>query len=329
MIIAIDNVNFESFTGPNRFSFVLGSALQSRGHEIVSSAEDEYDICLVVIEQANEIKCKAPMVQRLDGIWYHPDDFETKNEKIKETYFKADGLIFQSEWDKKMIEKHFGVRSVPKTVIRNGTYASRSNVKISWLENIKKDFVEVFAASSQWTNRPHKRLDEAIRFAQEYSDWANVPCCLITMGQTDKFSANTEIKYTDNFTQIHLGNVIPSQAFIPVCYATWFIHLAYHDHCPNVVVDALACQVPVICSSEGGTAELVRDRGMIIREEPFDFTLCDYKNPPHMVFTENHFKAIRNTFKLRKERVADTHIIPVAEQYYTFFENVINETKGL
>ena len=36
-----------------------------------------------------------------------------------------------------------------------------------------------------------------------------------------------------------------------------FIHLSYLDHCPNVVVDAQAAGCHIICSSTGGTKEVV------------------------------------------------------------------------
>ena len=60
------------------------------------------------------------------------------------------------------------------------------------------------------------------------------------------------------------------------------IHLAWLDWCPNTVVEALACGLPVLCSHNGGTRELVKENGVILELEE------DYKigskvplyNPP-------------------------------------------------
>jgi glycosyltransferase involved in cell wall biosynthesis len=62
------------------------------------------------------------------------------------------------------------------------------------------------------------------------------------------------------------------------------LHLAWLDHCPNVVVEALAQGCPVICSSEGGTRELVERAGGIVVPDakPYSFDLVDYDNPPRV-----------------------------------------------
>ncbi|MAG26382.1 hypothetical protein CMI47_12600 [Candidatus Pacearchaeota archaeon] len=332
MKIAFTNVDFKSFTGPNQFSFKLATQFEAMGHDISNGLTDEdTDINLVIIESFNFPE-NVPTVLRLDGIWFKPDDFMTKNAGIFATYNEADGIIFQSEFDKKMIEKHFGARDdIPTCVIRNGTFVKKfdtENIDLEWLNNIRNDFNKIFVASSQWTNRSHKRLHEAIRFVDEYTKWDGYErCCLITMGESDKFEALTETKYSDKFTQIHLGNIPPAQTYVPYCYADWFIHLAYLDHCPNVAVDAIACQVPVICSSEGGTRELLfnsdkRKLGLIINEEPFDFELTDYTNPPKMTFTEEHFSIVRNGYDLQKDWVKHVHVKNVAKKYIDFFNEV-------
>ena len=65
-----------------------------------------------------------------------------------------------------------------------------------------------------------------------------------------------------------------------------FVHLAYLDHCPNVVVDALASDCHVVCSSAGGTKELVnQSKGTVIIEKPWDFSPVELYNPPELDFS--------------------------------------------
>ena len=58
------------------------------------------------------------------------------------------------------------------------------------------------------------------------------------------------------------------------------IHLAWLDHCPNVVVEALSQDCPVICTDSGGTKEILGDGGYIVSEsQKYNFELLDYDSP--------------------------------------------------
>ena len=62
--------------------------------------------------------------------------------------------------------------------------------------------------------------------------------------------------------------------------ADCMIHLAWLDHCPNVVVEAISQDCPVVCSASGGTKELVGSGGFIVPEtETYNFELTDYDDP--------------------------------------------------
>jgi glycosyltransferase involved in cell wall biosynthesis len=66
----------------------------------------------------------------------------------------------------------------------------------------------------------------------------------------------------------------------------WMIHLAWLDHCPNTVVEALSVGTPVVCTSAGGTAELLTQsagftRGVVLNEsQGHALELRDYDHPP-------------------------------------------------
>ena len=58
------------------------------------------------------------------------------------------------------------------------------------------------------------------------------------------------------------------------------IHMAWLDHCPNVVVEAISQDCPVICTDSGGTKELVGSGGLVVPETTqYNFELTDYDDP--------------------------------------------------
>lgn len=265
MKLHFDNVNLNSTSGPNTFATRLVRGLFEAGVEIVDSGPDA-DISIVFIEPSGRPLAKK-VVHRLDGIWFKPEEFELKNTKIKALYESATAIVWQSEFDRAMTTRWWGN---PNTgvVIHNGI--ERPNpVKSDALSEIRQSHDCVFVASSNW--HPQKRLRTNIEL---FNHLAIPRSCLIVLGSNpDCWVASPKVMYTGPLTHNDCSSVFS--------IADWMIHLAWLDHCPNVVVEALAHRVPVICSSSGGTKELVKDFGIIVPEErEYEFELTNYDDPP-------------------------------------------------
>ena len=120
MKLFFDNVNFNSTSGPNSFAKRLHDELEKRGHEISNQASSKFipDVQLSFIMSQKKI---APMVQRLDGIYFNTDqDFKFLNKPILETYENCEAVVFQTEFNKKLSEHYFG-NHWNSHIIRNGT----------------------------------------------------------------------------------------------------------------------------------------------------------------------------------------------------------------
>jgi len=265
MRLHFSNVNFSSNTGPNSFGTRIADILTLRGHQIVTKDED-YDVFLCFIEPASQPKQGTKFIHRLDGIWFKPDQYETHNARIKWAYDNAHHVVWQSEFDKIMTEKWWGSKT--GSVIHNGI--KLSNAKVSpQLENLKKQSNRIFSCSANWHRQ--KRLKENIQLFQKV---ANSDDKLIVLGSNPDYIVNDP-------RVIYAGSQ-PHQICLEVyAISDWFLHLAWLDHCPNVVVEALSQGCPVICTESGGTKEIVRDSGLIVKEKhQYQFQLCDYDNPP-------------------------------------------------
>jgi len=237
------------------------------GHNIVNENES-YNAALIFIEPASKLNKSARIVQRLDGIWFKPDQFYTHNVGIKQTYDSSDHIIWQSEFDKKMTYHHWGDR--PGSIIHNGILLNNVDVTLPEILKIRDSYQYMFVCSANWHRQ--KRLKENIelffKLKEKYPS-----SCLVIMGSNPDCSINhNDIFYT--------GSISHSVCLQIFSSADWMIHLAWLDHCPNVVVEALSQNCPVICNDSGGTREIVRDNGIIIKEnKSYNFELVDYDRP--------------------------------------------------
>ena len=116
MKLNVDNVNFSSNSGPNSFAAKLLPHLVKNGVEITPESPDAH-LCFIESPRSHY---DAPMVQRLDGIYFNTrQNFERQNYNIRRTYEMADGVIFQSRFNEKLISKYFGPHKSHQ-VIHNG-----------------------------------------------------------------------------------------------------------------------------------------------------------------------------------------------------------------
>ena len=96
----------------------------------------------------------------------------------------------------------------------------------------------------------------------------------------------------------------------------YFIHLAWLDHCPNVVVDAMACGCQIICSSDGGTKEVAGKNAIVIQESGWNFAPVELYKPPPMDFTQK----VENVWYNNEQY----DMLSVCQKYYNFINGEIN-----
>lgn len=276
MKIHLDNVNLSSRSGPNSFAKRFSEKVIELGHEITFSGKDA-DISLVFIEKSG--RPLAPkVVQRIDGIWFAPNQFYTNNTGIKSTYQSADYVVWQSEFDKSMITKWWGIPKLG-SVIRNGCPQPKSfsQETENAIKNLRERHEKIFVSSANW--HPQKRLKSNIELFNYIKNNFHKNSCLVIMGSLDGRLNEKDVYVTGN---------IPHDVCIQIFKESdWMIHLGWLDHCPNTVVEALSVRTPVICSEDGGTKELLGSFGIVLKENiPYEYQLTDYDNPPDLDVTQ-------------------------------------------
>jgi glycosyltransferase involved in cell wall biosynthesis len=292
MKIQFENVNFSSRSGPNGFGLKLARQLSIDGHALTN---DDPDVRLSFVQSINDF---SPMVLRLDGVWFNTEqDWKALNKPIKESYDYASAVIVQCQFDKKLISSFFGERDNVH-VIHNGT--DPITIESIPVANVGKPKENVWLCASSW--RPHKRLQENIRLFKHFSKPDDI---LLVAGQ------NAEINDDDpRITAV--GDLSWEQLISCMKAAGNFIHLAWLDHCPNVVVDARAAGCHIWCSSEGGTKEIAGPYSTIIMEKEWDFSPTRLYHPPKITFDCSSNKAYESSI----------HIKDVSEKYVNILESI-------
>lgn len=310
MKVRFSNVDFGSRTGPNTFASRLATVLMRRGHVVQNdaSAGTPCDVMLAFIEAGSQPPPGCKVVQRLDGIWLKPSEFETHNSRIKSLYTHADHVIWQSNFDRNVIEGLWGPRM--GSVVSNGIELKRAT---------PYDRTGVLAhdplliCSANW--HPQKRLLENIKLL-EHIQKSSPNAGLLVLGSVSTVDFDAVLRHVGgNINQRpglrFLGNLSHEECLRLYATADWMIHLAWIDHCPNTVVESLSQCCPVICTDSGGTQELVKENGIVIPETiKYGGGTVDYDHPPALDLSKVTLpsRPTINPEYLSIERVADTYI---------------------
>lgn len=243
--------------GPGHFLAALTKSLPAKGVQEVFRLSDRPDVLLVpggapagFLEETASMG--IPVVQRLDGVYFDiTEDYAERNVPLRRTLEQADTVIFQSEYSREMALRFIG-RPRRHLVIYNSAdpeiFSPSGPIR-------RPPFDRVVMAASRW--RPHKRLRDVVDAFQRMRDGRT---CLVIAGSMDSLSLNLSA----SSDILLLGDVSQAELASWLRGADVFVHPAWRDWCPNVVVQALACGVPVVCSSLGGTHELVGDAGIVV-----------------------------------------------------------------
>ncbi len=300
MKIFAHNFNPQSNSGPNKFTRQLFKELQKNHGVSYTNNQQESDVEFCLIQQ--QCHKGKPMVLRLDGIWFNSDQpYDKQNAPIKFSYDNADAVIFQSDFNKNLTDHWFG-RHPNSFVIHNAAdikQIGRANPNY-WDDAFGKE-TEVWSCASSW--RPHKRLKDNIRYFLEFAPKDAI------FAVAGKGAASERLNHLNDKRIKFLGELDYMSLISLYKRSSTFIHLAYLDHCPNVVVDAQAAGCKIICSRSGGTNEIVSN-GIMILEKPWDFEPIRLYKPPEMDFK------LKNEFSRAYKKNEKPCIENCAKKYY-------------
>ena len=303
MKIFPSNFNPSSDSGPNSFARGLFENLVCDYGASIELNRKNADIEFCLIE--SPIKKDIPRITRLDGIYFNTSqDFNLLNKNIKDTYESSDAVIFQSKFNKALIEKWFGRHDNGHIIVNGANKSKIDNIEKANLDEMFADR-KLWMCASSW--RPHKRLNENIRYFIENSSKDDILLIAGKGAQKEDFLGyekliNSKIFYIGHTTWENLISLYKR--------SSTFIHLAFLDHCPNVVVDAAASGCDIVCASSGGTKEINSRNMTVVEDFQWDFSPIDLYNPPLLNFKN----------KIKTQSSSSYNLSNSVEKYFKIME---------
>lgn len=263
--------------GPQVWTGRLRSLLEQRGYSITLDLHDDWAAALFIIgsegmdtalERGRTVGYRVanaylPLWFDVMGRTMKPEHHAV-NAAIARAIELADVVIYQSQWGKEQMDRYLQRRTDHYAVIYNGVDLKRFSPTLQ-----RPVGLPVLGTVGML------RYSYRLKTFFEVSKQLEVPHRLLIVGSLDGEAAKVMTRYRND---PQVGPRITYQPYVPPEQLPDFyrqmsllIHSVSGDACPNVVVEALACGVPVVAPHFGGTAELVGVGGCIFDAEPWTY----------------------------------------------------------
>jgi glycosyltransferase involved in cell wall biosynthesis len=220
----------------------------------------------------------ARLVVNQNGVAYpawHGEGWERTNQPMKEILLQADYVLYQSAFCKQSADRYLGERNDRYEILYN---------------SVDTDYFIPLALRNR-----HQNVPVYLLLAGSHWEWYRVETSILTLRELRNQGVDARLVIAGNFfwdsdTAAAREAV---QVFIRRCNLTdavtihgpytqeeapdlfrqchILLHTKYNDPCPTLVVEAMACGLPVVYSASGGVPELVGDEGGIGVEAPLDW----------------------------------------------------------
>jgi glycosyltransferase involved in cell wall biosynthesis len=210
--------------------------------------------------------------------WYGPG-WERANAKMQKRLLQADHIVYQSQFCKDTADRYLGGARCPWDILHNPVDTTRfvpaavdpaPGLFVILLAGSHGSFYRVQAAvdalAALRPRLPESRLIIAGRCVWGPSE---------STARTELFAYAAQRGVADAMTLT--GPYSQTAAVSLLQRAHVLLHTKYNDPCPRLVVEAMACGLPVVYSATGGVPELVCDAAGVGVPGPLDY---EHDHPP-------------------------------------------------
>jgi len=265
--------------GPASFQRRMAAGLRAMGMGVGFDLQDRpYDAVLVIgatraLHRLWQVKREGiPIVHRLNGMnWIHRVRrtgmrhflrAEVNNRLLRLIRDRfADQVIYQSRFAQQWWEREFGLTLVPSRVVYNGVPLDQYHPEGS--ESPPRDRVRILVVEGNFRGGYEHGLEAAVGLAEHLKAAQNQPVELALVGSV---SSETR-RLWDQKAQaaLHWEGVVEPDLIPGYLRGAHMLYAAdVHPACPNAVLEAMACGLPVVAFNTGALPELIDDAAGLV-----------------------------------------------------------------
>lgn len=270
-----------SLAGPGSFQLKLKTAIEQRGIRVHHNPLEAGTRAVLVIAGTRHLqalwaakKRGVRIVQRLNGInWVHRRRYLGVRYSLRAEMgnlllayprrFLADHVVYQSNFTRDWWHRWYGVVRSPYTVIYNGVDLTAYSPDGS--ESRPEDHIRLQIVEGHLNLDNRLALENAYAFAKALQQAAGRPVELEVTANVMPELREQMLKREPKARVTYTGTI--SRQEIPAKSRS--AHMRYsaeiNASCPNSVIEALACGLPVAAFDSGALPELVQgDAGVVV-----------------------------------------------------------------
>jgi glycosyltransferase involved in cell wall biosynthesis len=303
--------------GMASFRLKFEQGLRARGVDVTHDLSTGSDAVLVIAGTRSLLPLwKARqrgqrIAQRLDGInWVHRKRKTGVKHFLRAEYGNfilsfirrniATKIIYQSEFSRAWWEDWYGKPSAPSTVIHNGIdlkiYSASQDGSLPYPP------FRLLLVEGNLGGGYDMGLDNAIELAETLKERYNLPIELMVVGKiSDQHGIHVEAK---SRARIQWMGSVPRERIPEIMRsAHLFFSADLHPACPNAVIEALACGLPVVAFDTGAVKELViGEAGRVV---PYGSNSWNIEHPDIPALAQAAYDILKN--QPRFSRSARSH----------------------
>ena len=204
------------------------------------------------------------IVHNQNGVFYpgwFDGDWEAQNARMSAAYQMADHVFWQSSFCRRCADQFLGHRDAPGEILFNAVDISHfSPAHVTGQDAGQRDHPFTFLLTGKIQAHLSYRLEDSIAGLAAARS-SGLDAALMITGVLDagaRDAADASARHHDVSDQVTFAGPY-TQAEAPEVYrqADAYVMTKHADPCPNTVIEAMACGLPVVYVASGGVPELV------------------------------------------------------------------------